>query len=52
MHAVIYTVPKVFEGGEEIAQKFPFLEVWLNEFTTIHAGIKGQQAIEFYCGIM
>jgi len=27
---------------EELPEKFPFLEVWLNEFTTIYAGIKGQ----------
>ena len=38
--------------GREIAQKFPFLEVWLNEFTTIRARIRGQQAIESYHGII
>jgi hypothetical protein len=32
---------------EEIPQKFPYLEVWLNKFTTIHAEIKGQQTIGF-----
>jgi hypothetical protein len=42
--------PEVFQ--EEIPRKFPFLEVWLNKITTIHAGIKEQQAIEYYCGIM
>jgi len=41
-----------FEEEEEIPQKFPFLEVWLNEFTTIYAGIKRQQAIGSHCGIM
>jgi len=25
---------------EEEIRKLPYLEVWLNEFTTIHAGIK------------
>jgi hypothetical protein len=27
---------------EEIPLKFPYLEEWLNKFSTIHAGIKGQ----------
>jgi hypothetical protein len=27
---------------EEIPPKFPYLEVWLNKFSTTHAGIKGQ----------
>jgi len=42
--------PEVFSGGN--IAKLPFLEVWLNEFTTIHAGIRGQQAIESYHGII
>jgi hypothetical protein len=32
--------------------KFPYLEMWLTKFTTIHAGIKGQQAIGSYHGII
>jgi hypothetical protein len=30
---------------EEIPLKFPYLEVWLNKFSTIHAGIKEQKTI-------
>ena len=51
MHAVSYTVPKVFWAGGDTG-KFPFLEVWLNKFTIIYAGITGQQAIGSHWGIM
>jgi hypothetical protein len=37
---------------EEITQKFPYLEVWLNEFTTIHAEIKEQETIGSHSGII
>jgi len=37
---------------EEIPQKFPYLEAWLNKFTTIHDGIQGQQTTGSYCDIM
>ena len=36
----------------EMPQKFPYLEVWLSKFSTIHAGIKGRQTIESYHGII
>jgi hypothetical protein len=34
------TTQRCFE--EEIPENLPFLEVWLNEFTTIYEGIKEQ----------
>ena len=37
---------------EKILRKFPFLEVWLDKITTIHGGVKGQQAIESYHDII
>jgi len=37
---------------EEITLKFPYLEVWLNEITTIYPGIKAQQTIGSCWSIM
>ena len=52
MYAVNHHYHDHHDHQEEIPQKLPYLEVWLNKFSTIHAGIKGQQTIGSHHGIM